>query len=50
MNRIVYSVQQPYLVLGDNIVQEIMSTHKDKVQSIKQSSSGKEAALHLQHP
>ena len=41
MNRIVYSVQQPYLVLGDNIVQEIMSTHKDKVQSIKQSSSGK---------
>lgn len=41
MNRIVYSIQQPYLVLGDNIVQEIMSTHKDKVQSIKQSSSGK---------
>ena len=44
MNRIVYSIQQPYLVLGDNIVQEIMSTHKDKVQSIKQSSSGKESS------
>lgn len=42
MNRIVYSIQQPYLVLGDNIVQEIMSTHKDKVQSNKQqTSSGK---------
>lgn len=44
MNRIVYSIQQPYLVLGDNIVQEIMSTHKDKVQSIKQSSLGKESS------
>ena len=40
MNRIVYSTAQPHIILGDNIVQEIMSNYKEQSQRELNKGSG----------
>ncbi|RCK58855.1 hypothetical protein Cantr_07764 [Candida viswanathii] len=40
MNRIAYSEAQPHIILGDNIVQEIMSNYKEQTQKDGNKGSG----------
>ncbi|RCK62783.1 hypothetical protein Cantr_09149 [Candida viswanathii] len=40
MNRIAYSEAQPHIILGDNIVQEIMSNYKEQTQKDGNRGSG----------
>ena len=50
MNTIVYPTAQPHIILGDNIVQEIMSNYKENTKRKILKLLLKVAVLHPQHP